>query len=175
VGPLEIVTVTATALPKEDGDPEVVTLSVGAEVEATAFKPRAKLLETPLATAVSVAVCAVVTGAAFAVNVALVAFAATVTVAGTVTAVLLLESLTLTPLLGAAEFSVTVQASFPAPVMDALPQESVFNEADHPRIIPVPVRPTTARSLVEDEELLVKVNCPVASPVSPGLNCTFKL
>jgi hypothetical protein len=51
-----------------------------------------------------------------------VAPAATVTLAGTTTAVLLLARLTARPPLGAAAFSVTVQLSVPAAVIDALAQ-----------------------------------------------------
>lgn len=56
---------------------------------------RTKLLETPPALAISVAVCAELTGDTVAVNPALAAFAGTVTVAGPVTAALLLDRLTL--------------------------------------------------------------------------------
>jgi P pilus assembly chaperone PapD len=58
---------------------------------------------------------------------ALVAFAGTVTVAGSVTAALLLARLTLSPPLGAAAVSVTVQASSTHPVVDVVVQVSVFN------------------------------------------------
>jgi len=57
-----------------------------------------------------------------AVKPAVVAPAATVTLAGTTTAVLLLARLTARPPLGAAAFSVTVQLSVPAAVIDALAQ-----------------------------------------------------
>jgi hypothetical protein len=46
--------------------------------------------------------------------------------AGTVTAVLLLERLTVSPPLGAAALSVTVQASLTDPVMDVLLQENAL-------------------------------------------------
>jgi hypothetical protein len=84
-------------------------------------------LEPLPALAVSVTACAFATGETVALNPALVAFAATVTVAGTVTAVLLLDRLTVEPPLAAGAFSVITQASVPAPVIDALVQESVFN------------------------------------------------
>jgi hypothetical protein len=113
-----------------------------------------------------------VTEETVAVNPALVALAGTVSVVGTVTAELLLERLTLKPPLGAASVSVTVQASVPAPVMDALPQDNALSAAllDAP---PVPRSLTIAVGLIE--ELLVMVNCPVTSPVVAGLNCRFKL
>jgi hypothetical protein len=55
--------------------------------------------------------------------------AGTITVAGTVTAALLLDRLTTRPPLGAAVFSVTVQASVPAPVMDPMLQVKALNAA----------------------------------------------
>jgi hypothetical protein len=64
-------------------------------VDTTAFRLMAKLLDTPAELAVTVTFCA------DAVNAALVAPAATITAAGTTTAVLLLDSLTLNPELGA--------------------------------------------------------------------------
>jgi hypothetical protein len=85
------------------------------------------------------------------VNEALVALAGTVTVAGNVTAALLLATLTLNPPLGAAAFSVTVQASVPAPVIDVLLQESAVSTG-----VPVPLRLIIAVALVE--ELLAMVN-----------------
>ena len=130
-----------------------LTLSVG----TTAFNCRAKVSETLPALAVSVTACAVATDDTVAVNVALVALAGTVTVAGTVTAVLLLARLTTRPLLAAATFSVTVQASVPDPVMDELLQESALNAAvPAGAAVPVPLSPITAVALVE--ELLVMVS-----------------
>ena len=69
--------------------------------------------------AVSVAVWAVVTAETVAVKLALVAPEDTVTEAGTVTALLLLDRLTARPPVPAAAERVTVQASVPAPVMEA--------------------------------------------------------
>jgi hypothetical protein len=62
-----------------------------------------------------------------AVKLAVVDPAATVTEAGTVTAELLLATLTANPPLGAAAFSVTEQPSVPAPVIDPLTQVSALN------------------------------------------------
>ena len=87
-------------------------------------------------------------------NPAVVAFAGTVTVAGTVTAALLLDRLTLSPPLGAAALSLTVQASVPDPVMDPPLQESAFNAAG--AAVPVPLRAMIALALIE--ELLAMVN-----------------
>ena len=110
----------------------LAALTVNVGTAPTAFSCRAKLSETPPALAVSVTVCADVTDDTVAVNPALVAFAATVTVAGTVTAALLLARLTVIPLYHAALVSVTVQVSLPAPVIDALLQESALNQEPRP-------------------------------------------
>jgi hypothetical protein len=91
-------------------------------VDTAAFNCRTKWSETLAALAVSVTVCVDPTGDTVAVNPALVALAGTITVAGTVTAALLLDRLTFIPFFGAAARSVTVQASVPEPVMDALLQ-----------------------------------------------------
>jgi hypothetical protein len=64
----------------------------------------------------------VLTAEIVAVKLVLVAPAATVTEAGTTTAVSLLDTLTTWPPLPAAAFSVTVQLSVPAPVIDPLVQ-----------------------------------------------------
>lgn len=74
----------------------------------------AKVLITPPAEPVTVAVWLVLTVATFAVNDALVAPAETVTFDGTVTAALLLDNETANPLAEAALPNVTVQASVPA-------------------------------------------------------------
>jgi len=73
-------------------------------------------LDAPPEVAVRVAVIAVLTAVTAAEKLALVAPAGTVTEVGTVTALLLLESVTACPPVGAAELSVTVQLSVPAPV-----------------------------------------------------------
>ena len=119
-------------------------LSVG----TAAFSCRAKVLETPPALAVRVTACAVVTDVTVAVNPALVALAGTTTVAGTVTAVLLLVRPTLTPPLPAAELSVTVQLSLPAPVSEALLQVKELNVPA--TAVPVPLSPITAVPLVDE-------------------------
>jgi hypothetical protein len=94
--------------------------------------------------------------------------AATVTEAGTVTAVLLLARLTATPPLAAATFSVTVQLSVPAPVIDPLVQLSPLNTGT-----PVPLRLITVE--VPLDELLVRVNEPLAAPAIVGSNCTVSV
>ena len=123
-------------------------------VGTAAFNCRAKVLETPPALAVKVTACAVETDDTVAVNPALLALAGTSTVAGTVTAALLLVRDTLKPPLPAGPLSVTVQASLPAPVIDALLQDSALKVAA--TAVPVPVRPITAVPLVE--EVLWMVN-----------------
>jgi hypothetical protein len=148
--------------------PNATLLALMLNVGVAAFNCRAKVLEMPPAVAVNVAAWAVVTDETVAVNAALVALAATVTVAGTVTAALLLERLTLSPPLGAAALNVTVQASVPDPVMDALPQERALNAVEED--VPVPLNPIVAVGLVA--ELLTMVNLPVAAPAVVGLNFT---
>lgn len=100
-----------------------------------------------------------------AVKLAMVAPAATVTLAGTVTDVLLLARLTGNPPAAAAAFSVTVQASVPAPVIDPFAQLNTLNTGT-----PVPLRPIEVE--VPLEELLVNVRVPEAAPAVEGLNCT---
>jgi hypothetical protein len=121
-------------------------------VGTAAFNCRAKVLETPPALAVRVTACAVETDDTVAVNPALLALAGTTTVAGTVTAALLLVTDTLKPPLPAGPLSVTVQASLPAPVIDALLQDSALKVAGPavPVPVPVPVRPIIAVPLVEE-------------------------
>jgi hypothetical protein len=121
-------------------------------VGTAAFNCRAKVLETPPALAVRVTACAVETDDTVAVNPALLALAGTTTVAGTVTAALLLVKDTLKPPLPAGPLSVTVQASLPAPVIDALLQDSALKVAGPavPVPVPVPVRPIIAVPLVEE-------------------------
>jgi hypothetical protein len=105
-------------------------VSVGpAGVGPAMFSCRAKLLETLPALAVRVTACADVTDDTLVVNPALLVFAGTITLVGTVAAAALLARLTLKPPLPAAAVSVTVQLSVPAPVNDALLQESALNDA----------------------------------------------
>jgi hypothetical protein len=140
-------------------------------VGTAAFNCRAKVLETPPALAVRVTACAVVTDDTVAVKPALLALAGTTTVAGTVTAALLLSNDTLKPPLPAGPLSVTVQASLPAPVMDALLQDNALKVAA--AVVPVPVRPITAVPFVE--ELLWMVSAPVTAPAAAGSNCAFSV
>jgi hypothetical protein len=103
-----------------------------------------------------------VTDATAAVKLALVAFDATVTEVGSVTAELLLESVTDWPPLPARDPSVTVHASDPAPVMFALAQVKELI----PGATPMPVRAITAELFVE--ELLVSSSLPLDAPACNG-------
>jgi hypothetical protein len=130
----------------------VVALIV--KVGVAEFNCRTKLLETLLALAISVAVCADSTRDTVAMNPALVALAGTVTMDGTETAALLLDRLTLIPFFGAAALSVTVQASVPDLAKEALLQDKALRTASVGS--PLPLSPITAVGLVE--ELLVMVS-----------------
>ena len=103
-----------------------------------------------------------------ALKVALVAFDRTLTVEGTVTEELLLARFTVTPLPAAATFKVTVQASVPAPVSDALLQVRPVSIG-----MPVPVRVTVAELL--PKELLARVSEPETAPAAVGSNCTVRV
>ncbi len=129
---------------------------------------RVKVVETEPALAVKVMVCVLDTEETVAENVAVVAPAATVTEAGTVTAELLLARFTVNPPVAAAAFSVTVQLSVPDPVMDELVQESPVSTGT-----PVPLRAMVVEAPAE--ELLVRVNWPVAAPAAVGSNCTVSI
>lgn len=113
--------------------------------------------------AVTVALCAVVTEAMFAVNVALLAAAGTITDAGTVTKLLLLPRLTLTPPMGAEPDKLTVHRSASDPVIEVLLHEIPLTVGA--TNVPVPLRPTVAV-----EALLAIVSCPVTVFVADGAN-----
>jgi hypothetical protein len=135
-----------------------VVLRVSACVAALSCN--AYVVEAPPAVAVRVAVWAVVTAVAVVVNAALEAPAAIVTDAGTVTALLLLARLTVTGLL-AADVSVAVHASVPAPVSDALLQETPLSVAPG---WPVPLSAIVGAL----EALLLIVTVPLTAPVDVG-------
>jgi hypothetical protein len=113
--------------------------------------------------AVSVADCALLTEAAFAVNDALVAVASTVTELGTVTAPLLLARDTLTPPDGAEPDRLTVHVSASDPVIEVLPQLSALTVGV--TVVPAPLRLTVAVGA-----LLDIVSCPVAELAVVGSN-----
>ena len=127
-GPLEVtVTDLDTAVPT-DTLPNASEVELRLSAGTAAFSFIAKFCEEVLRLAVTLAVCEVVTVATFAVNDAVDIPEATATVAGTVTALLLLAMLMLTPLDGAAELSVTAHAVVPAPVNELFPQERALTE-----------------------------------------------
>jgi hypothetical protein len=99
---------------------------------------------------------------------ALVEPAATVTEAGTVTEVLLLDRLAVKPLLAAAAFSETVQASVPDPVIDELEQANPLRTG-----MPVPLSAMVAVPFVD--ELLAMINWPDAAPAVVGSNWTMNV
>jgi hypothetical protein len=90
---------------------------------------KANVLETPFADAVRVAVWAEENAATVAVKLAVVALAAIVTEAGTVTDALLLDRLTVTPLVGAGADRIALQLSVPAPVKELVTHESWVSAA----------------------------------------------
>jgi hypothetical protein len=116
---------------------------------------RAKVPDAPPARAVKVAVCDEVTDDTVAVKAALVALAGTVTVAGTVTAALLLARLTAIPPAGAAPVRFTLQASDPAPVIEALVHETV------PTVSVATPAALMFTTMLPCDELLAMVRTPV--------------
>src|SRR5437868_10052831 len=114
--PLEVtVTDLVTAVPTETF-PNASDVALTLRAGTAALSCTAKLFDEALAVAEMVADCDVVTDAAFAVNDPVVAPDATATLAGTVNAPLLLATVRLRPVEGAAELSETVHAVVPAPV-----------------------------------------------------------
>jgi len=111
--------------------------------------------------AVSVADCALLTDATFAVNAALVAVAGTMTDPGTVTAALLLDSPTLNPPVGAEPDKLTVQESASDPVIEMLLQFTALT-------VGVPVAPVALRLIADVGALLDSVNCPLTEPGAVG-------
>jgi hypothetical protein len=144
-----------------------LTLSAG----TTAFNCTANLWVALPAFAVIVADWAVLTDDMVAVNAALLVLAGTTTDAGTLTALLLLERLTLNPLPDAAALSVTVQESVPEPVIDAVPHDRAVKDAG--AAVPLPVRLTAVFGLAV--ELLEKISCPATDPAAVGANWTARL
>jgi hypothetical protein len=163
--PLDVtVTDFVTAVPTDtlpnDSD---VAFRVRAGVAALSCRETA--CEVLPVVAVSVTDCALVTEAAFAVNVAVAAPAGTDTLAGTVTTLLLLARETLTPPVGADPDKLTVHESASDPVIVLLlqPTALTFGNTDEP----VALRLTIAAGA-----LLEMVNCPLAVFAVVGSNWT---
>ena len=94
--------------------------------------------------------------------------AGTVTEAGVVTEVLLLDKAIVKPPVAAAAFSVTVQLSVPAPVIELVAQLSAVSTGR-----PVPVNPMV--EIVPVDELLLMANAPADEPAAVGSNCTISV
>lgn len=124
---------------------------------------RESALEVLPVVAVTVADCALVTEATFAVKAAVVAVAGTVTALGTVTAPLLLARPTFTPPVGAEPDKLTVQASAREPVIEVLLQETALTVGD--TVVPVPLRLTVAAGAVLEID-----SCPVVELAAVGSN-----
>jgi hypothetical protein len=105
----------------------------------------ANVLVTGPALAVRIAVWAVATGVAIAVNCTLVVFACTSAAVVVVTAKLLLDTPTLRPSAGAGPLKVRVHKSVAVPPMDALAQVKSVNTGS-----PAPLSGIVALPLVED-------------------------
>lgn len=123
----------------------------------------AKAFDDEFALAVSVAVCAVVTHVRVAVKGAEDEPGGTVTLDGVITALLLLESATVWPPVGAVELSVKVQGSVPEPVNELLLQVRPLTVGAI--AVPVPLSDTEAV-----EALLEIVSWPVTEPALVGSN-----
>ena len=152
-----VVALFTTTLPNE------MLVAFRASDPVAAFSCNETACEVLPVAAVTVAVCAVLTEAAFAVNVALVDVAGTVTEPGTVTALLLLARDTLRPLVGAEPDRRTVQVSANDPVIDVLLQDNALTFGS--TVVPVPLRLTVAVGA-----LLARVNCPVVELAVVGSN-----
>src|ERR1039458_114709 len=98
--------------------PKAIVVAFTLSVGPPALNCNAKVFATPPALAVRVTACAELTADTVAAKLPVADPAATVTVAGTITAELLLARFTANPPLAAATFSVTVQLSVPAPVIE---------------------------------------------------------
>ncbi len=143
--------------------PNEILVAFRVSPDAAAFSCSETAFDVVPVVAVSVADCALVTEAAFAVNVALAAVAGTVTELGTVTALLLLLRDTVTPTVGAEPDRLTVHVSASDPVIEVLPQFTALTVGI--TVVPVPLRLTAAVGA-----LLDIVSCPVAELAAVGSN-----
>jgi len=158
---LRVIVCTAGVLSVTLPNPSEVALILMAAVAA--FNCNEVVRELFWAFAVSVTNWALLTEAALAVNVAVEVVAGTVIELGTLTALLLLARLTITPPVGAEPDKVTMHASASDPVIDVLAQDTALTVAG--RVVPAPLKPT-----VTVGALLEIVNCPVTAPALLGLN-----
>jgi hypothetical protein len=117
----DIVVAVPTATFPNDTD-EVLTVKAG----VAEFSCSETVFEVAPVIALSVAICALLTEATFAVKAVLVAVAGTITEPGTVTELLLLARLTFRPPVGAAPDRLTVHTSASDPVMEVLLQETAI-------------------------------------------------
>jgi hypothetical protein len=154
-----VVEALITAVPKE------MLFAFRLSAAEAAFSCNESVFEEVLLVAVNTADCALVTDDTFAVNDALVAVAGTVTEAGTVTILLLLVRLTLTPPVGAEPDRLTTQESANDPVIDALLQLTALMFGV--TVVPVPLRLTVAEGA-----LLAIVNTPLVEMAEVGSNWT---
>jgi hypothetical protein len=145
-----------------------LTLRDGFEGEETGagFSCTVNVCVTPLALAIRMPGCAMLTAAAVAVKLALVAFAGTVTDDGTVKYASLLTKPTLKPPDGAAALSVAVHVSVPAPVMELLEQDRALSVGALEPFKPIPCSVTVAVGTIT--ELLVIVRLPESSEAAVG-------
>ena len=162
--PLEVSVTVCVVEPLTTTAPNAMLLALMVSAGVAAFNCSARLFEELPDDALTVADCAVVTDATVAVKDTVLAVAGTVTELGTATALLVLESATVTPPVGAVPDSVTVHESLSAPVIEVLPQETPLTVGAAE--VPVPLRVTEEL----EDALLEIVNCPVADAALAGSN-----
>jgi hypothetical protein len=143
--------------------PNEMLVAFRVRADTAAFSCSRIAFEVLPVVAVSVADCALLTEAAFAVNDALVAVAGMVTELGTVTALLLLARDAVTPPVGAEPDRLTVHVSANDPVIEVLPQFTALTVGV--TVVPVPLRLTVAVGA-----LLESANCPFAELAVVGSN-----
>lgn len=143
--------------------PKVRLDALAAKTAVAASSWTLNVCATPPALAVSMAACAVATAVALAENCALVAPDGTVIDAGTARAPSLLARLTTRPLLPAAAFRLTVQASTALPRIDPFTQSSPVSTGT-----PMPLSATEA--VLPFDALLAIVSWPLADPDAEGPN-----
>lgn len=146
--PLEVRVTVCVIEPFTTTPPNATLVALRLKVGVAAFNCSEIDVDVLPALAVRVTDWAVVTEAAFAVKVALLAVAGTKTELGTVTAPLLLARVTLTPPVGAEPERLTEHASASVPVIDVLLQLTPLTVGV--TLVPVPLRLTEALGAVLD-------------------------